>query len=207
MIFDNTRYFSMLLKSFFAALIIIILSLLLLSITFAKKWYDAIKADNVYVVFPDQTYVAEKKEGTLVRDEYEIIAFTKLILEKSFEHSEYSLEENLKEASSHMNKESAKMLLSKMDATIESLYKERNAISIIALEEIEINKKTYPHEVIVYYNTFLHFVTAGKTLYEDMEVPGGLYLQLEILPRSHKNPYGLQVKKLKFIQAKNVSDE
>jgi hypothetical protein len=130
-----------------------------------------------------------------------------LILEKSFAHSEYSLEENLKEASSLMNKESAKMLLSKMDATIESLYKERNAISTIALEEIEINKKTYPHEVVVYYNTFLHFVTAGTTLYEDMEVPGGLYLQLEILPRSHKNPYGLQVKKLKFIQAKNVSDE
>ena len=40
MIFYNTRYFSMLLKSFFAALIIIILSLLLISITFAKKWYD-----------------------------------------------------------------------------------------------------------------------------------------------------------------------
>ena len=67
----------MLLKSFFVALIIIILSLLLISITFAKKWYDAIKADNVYVVFPDQTYVAEKKEGTLVRDEYEIIAALK----------------------------------------------------------------------------------------------------------------------------------
>jgi len=47
--------------------------------------------------------------------------------------------------------------------------------------------------------------TARESLYEDIEVPGGLYFQVAILERSYKNPYGLQIKKLKFLQPK--SDE
>ncbi len=203
MIFDNTKYLSLLLKRVYIALLSVIAIILLLTGFFAKKWYDASKLDNVYVVFPDQTFVAERADGSMVRSEYEIIAFTKLLLEKAFAHNEYSLEENLKEVSDLMDKESARVFLSKMDETVESLYRERNAISTISLQEIEINKDTYPHEVLVYYNTFLHFAAAKGEIYEDAEAPGGLYFQLEILPRSHKNPYGLQVKKLKFLQPKS----
>jgi hypothetical protein len=104
-----------------------------------------------------------------------------------------------------MDKTSARLLFFKMNDTLESLHKERNAIYRVVLEAIEINQDVHPHEVLVYYTTYLHFVTAGDALYEDIEVPGGLYFQLEILNRSHKNPYGLQVKKLKFLQPKAAS--
>jgi hypothetical protein len=202
MIFENTRYLSVLLKRVYLMLFGVIVLLLVLTGFFAKKWYDASKLDNVYVVFPDATFVGQRSDATMVRSEYELVAFTKMLLEKAFAHNEYSLEANLQEVTEFMAKESARILLSKMDDTVEALYKERNAISTVSLQEIEINKETHPHEVLVYYNTSLHFVTAGEALYEDIEVPGGLYFQVEILPRSHKNPYGMQVKTLKFLQPK-----
>jgi hypothetical protein len=203
MIFDNAKYLSLLIKRVYQALILVIIVLLCFAGFFAKKWYDASKLENVYVVFPDKTYVGTRAEESLVRSEYEMVAFTKLFLEKAFAHNEYSLEENLKEVTDLMDKESARLFISKMDETVESLYKDRNAISTVVLEEIEINKQTHPHEVLVYYNTALHFVTTGQTLYEDIAVPGGLYFQVAILERSYKNPYGMQIRKLKFLQPKS----
>lgn len=202
MIFDNARYLSVLIQRVYYALLLVIVGLLCFAGFFAKKWYDASKLENVYVVFPDKTFVGHRAEETMVRSQYEIIAFAKLFLEKAFAHNEYSLEENLKEVTDLMDKESARLFLSKMDETVESLYKDRNAISTVALQEIEINQEVHPHEVLAYYTTSLHFVTAGESLYEDIEVPGGLYFQVALLERSHQNPYGLQIKKLKFLQPK-----
>jgi len=206
MIFDNARYLSRLIKRVYIVLLLAIAAVLTLAGFFALKWYQASKLDNVYVVFPDNTFVAHRTEGSLVRSDYEIVAFAKLFLEKAFAHHEYAWEENLITVTDWMDKESARLFLSKMDDTIESLYKERNAISTVSLQEIEINKEVYPHEVLLYYTTSLHFVTAGEALYEDVEVAGGLYFQVEILTRSHKNPYGLQIKKLKFLQQKPAKE-
>lgn len=94
-----------------------------------------------------------------------------------------------------------------MDETVQSLYKERNAISSVTIEEIEVNKRQHPHEVLIYYTTALRFMAAGKTVYEDVEIPGGVYFQLATLSRSHKNPYGLQVKNLKFLQPKEKESD
>ena len=183
-------------------LILALLMMTLLALFFAKKWYDASKLDNVYLISPDQTLVASRTDGSLARSQYEIMAFSKMFLEKAFAHNEYSWEENLAEVADLMDKESAHLFLSKMDESIEALYKERNAISTVTLKEIEVNTETQPYEVLLYYITSLNFSSLGDVVYEDAEVEGGMYFQIQPLMRSHKNPYGMQVKKLKFLQKK-----
>lgn len=202
MIFDNTRYLSALIKRVYMALIFVIVALLGFAGFFAFQWHQASQLENVYVVFPDKTFAGTRADQTLVRSEYEIIAFARMVLEKALAHNEYSLEENLKEVSELMDKESVNNLLSKINEQIESLYKDQNAVSTVVLEEIEVNKETHPHEVLLYYNTYLHFAGPSANVYKDEQAPGGLYFQVEILERSYKNPYGLQIRKLKFLAPK-----
>jgi hypothetical protein len=153
-----------------------------------------------YVVFPDQTFAANRPESSLVRSEYELEAFAKLFLEKALAHHGHSWQENVKQATGWMDKESAKFFLSKMDEPVKSLYEEKNAVSTVKPEEVKIDKTRYPHEVAIYYTSSLKFTAAGSTVYEDVEIPGGVYFKLSILKRSHQNPYGLQIKNLKFLQ-------
>ena len=203
MIFDNARYLSLLIKRVYKTLLFALLLMSFLVLFFAKKWHDAIKIDNVYLIAPDQTLTANRTDGSLVRSEYEIMAFAKMFLEKAFAHNEYSWEENLAEVSDLMDKESAYLFLSKMDENIEALYKERNAISTVTLKEIEVNTETQPYEVLLYYITSLNFSSLGDVVYEDAEVEGGMYFQIQPLMRCYKNPYGMQVKKLKFLQKRS----
>ena len=183
-------------------LLVALLLLSFLVLFFAKKWYEASKLDNVYILAPDHTLAAKRTDGSLARSQYEIMAFAKMFLEKAFAHNEYSWEENLAEVSDLMDKESAHLFLAKMDENIEALYKERNAISTVTLKDIEINTETQPYEVLLYYTTRLNFAALGDVVYEDAEVEGGIYFQIKPLSRSYKNPYGMQIKKLKFLQKK-----
>jgi hypothetical protein len=182
-----------------------LLTLSFLAVFFAKKWYDASKLDNVYILSSDNTLTANRTDGSMARSSYEIMAFSKVFLEKAFAHNEYSWEENLTEATDLMDKESAHLFLSKMDETIETLYKERNAISTVSLKEIEVDVDTQPYEVLLYYTTLLRFASLGEVIYKDAEVEGGIYFQIEPLARSRKNPFGMQIRKLKFLQKKSES--
>jgi hypothetical protein len=206
MIFDQTKYLSLLIKRVYLTLLSVISLLLLLVGFLATKLYLLTKAEPVYVVFPDQTFAAHRPEASLVRSEYELIAFSKLFLEKALAHHEYSWEENVNQVTLWMDPESAHMFRTKMDETVQSLYKERNAVSFVTLQEIEVNKERHPHEILMYYTTYLRFIAAGKTVYEDVEIAGGVYFQLTVCTRSHKNPYGLQIKNLKFLQAKEKKE-
>ena len=132
----------------------------------------------------------------MARNSYEIRAFAQVFLQKAFAHNEYSWEENLTEVTDWMDKESAHLFLSKMDESIEALYKERNAISTVALKAIEVNVDTQPYEVLLYYTTMLRFASVGEVIYEDAAVEGGIYFQIEPLARSKKNPFGMQIRKL-----------
>ena len=87
-----------------------------------------------------------------------------------------------------------------MDESIEALYKERNAISTVSLKEIEVNTTTHPYEVLLYYTTTLQFASLAETIYEDAEVEGGIYFQVKLLSRSQKNPFGMQIRNIKFLQ-------
>ena len=200
MIFENARYLSVLIKSAYRALLMALLITTALSLFFAKKWYDASKLDNVYILSPDNTLVAHRTDGSMVRSSYEITAFAKVFLEKAFAHHEYSWEDNLTEVTDLMGKESAHIFLSKMDESIEALYKERNAISTVSLKDIEVNTTTHPYEVLLYYTTTLQFSSLGAIVYDNAEVEGGVYFQIEALSRSQKNPFGMQIRKLKFLQ-------
>jgi hypothetical protein len=155
MLFNNTQYFSLLLKRLFLSLLGVIGMLLFLIGFLTKKCYDFGKMESVYVVFPDQTFAASRPEHTLVRSKYELMAFAKLFLEKALAHHEYSWEENIKQVTGWMNQESAKLFLSKMDETIKSLYKERNAVSTVTFGETTVKENRHPHEVVMYYTTSL----------------------------------------------------
>ena len=142
MIFENSRYLSLLIKRSYGALLAALLITASLAVFFSKKWYDASKLDNVYILSSDNTFLAQRVDGSMARSSYEIIAFAKVFLEKAFAHNEYSFESNLSEVTELMDQESARFFLSKMDESIEALYKERNAISTVSLKDIEVNTTT-----------------------------------------------------------------
>ena len=200
MIFENSRYLSLLIKRSYGALLVALLIIASLAVFFSKKWYDASKLDNVYILSSDNTFLAERVDGSMARSNYEIIAFAKVFLEKAFAHNEYSFESNLAEVTGLMDQESARFFLSKMDESIEALYKERNAISTVQLSGIEVNTTTQPYEVLLYYTITLQFASLGETIYEDAQVEGGIYFQVKPLSRSQKNPFGMQIRNLKFLE-------
>lgn len=206
MFFDNTRYLSQWIRQLYSALLITLTTTTCLAVFFAYKWFQASNLDNVYLLAPDQTIMAHRTDGTLARSQYEIRAFAHLFLEKAFAHNEYVWEENLEQVADLMDQESAQLFLSKMDSSIESLYKERNAISTVHLKEIEINNTQQPYEVLLYYITQLQFAAAGEIVYDKAEVEGGIYFQIMPLLRSQRNPFGMQIRKLKFLQKKEVRD-
>lgn len=203
MIFENARYLSLLIKRVYHVLLVSLFLTACLAAFFAKKWYEASNLDNVYILSSDSTLIASRTNGSMARSSYEIMAFAKVFLEKAFAHNEYSWEENLTEVTNLMDKESANLFLSKMDESIQALYKERNAISTVSLKEIEVNVDTQPYEVLLYYTTTLQFASLGDVIYDDAEVEGGIYFQIEPLGRSKKNPFGMQVRKLKFLHKKS----
>jgi hypothetical protein len=178
-----------------------VVTMLLAAIIFlAVRLYQLHTLENVYMVAPDQTLVARRADETISRSEYEIIAFTRLFLEKAFANNRYSLEENIKEVAEWMDKKSAYTLLSEMtDERIEALYKEGNAISTVSLEDIVVEKERNPHLVMVKYKHFLHFLSTGQSVYEDEELDGEVYFEIQLMKRSFKNPYGLQIRNLKFL--------
>ena len=200
MIFENSRYLSLLIKRSYGALLVALLITASLAVFFSKKWYDASKLDNVYILSSDNTFLAERVDGSMARSNYEIIAFSKVFLEKAFAHNEYSFESNLAEVTGLMDQESARFFLSKMDESIEALYKERNAISTVQLSGIEVNTTGQPYEVLLYYTITLQFASLGETIYEDAQVEGGIYFQVKPLSRSQKNPFGMQIRNLKFLE-------
>lgn len=207
MIFENSRYLSLLIKRSYGALLAALLITASLAVFFGKKWYDASKLDNVYVLSSDNTFLAQRVDGSMARSSYEIIAFAKVFLEKAFAHNEYSFESNLSEVTELMDQESARFFLSKMDESIEALYKERNAISTVSLKDIEVNTTTHPYEVLLYYTTTLQFASLGETIYDDREVEGGIYFQVKPLSRSQKNPFGMQIRNIKFLQKQSDKNE
>lgn len=200
MLFDNARYISRLIKRVYTALLTALLIMAFMALFFAKKWYDTVNRDNVYILSSDNTLMAGRVDGTLARSSHEITAFSKIFLEKAFSHNEYSWEANLTEVTELMDQESARIFLAKMDKNIEALYKERNAISTVALQDIEVNVETQPYEVLLYYTTTLQFASLGDVIYDNTEVAGGIYFQIVPLSRSKKNPFGMQIRKFKFLQ-------
>lgn len=201
--FDNARYLSLLIRRLYGVLLIALAMTASLACFFAYKWYQASNLDNVYLLAPEQTLMATSTDGSLARSTYEISAFAARFLEKAFAHHEYNWQENLEQVTSWMDQASAKFFLAKMNESIEALYKERNAISTVQLKEIEIETQTQPYEVLPYYTTQLQFAATGEVVYDKAEVEGGIYFQVVPLPRSQQNPFGMQIRNLKFLQTKS----
>lgn len=197
--FDSNRYFGLIVRRTNLVLLGVI-GVLSICITILSLQISNLNTlENVYIVGPDQTLVARRSDETLSRSEYEVTAFSRLFLEKVFANNRYSFEENLREITEWMDKKSSALLLAEMgDDQIEALYREANAISTVFLEHIDIDNRIPPYKVTLTYKHFLHFLNSGKSVYEDEELNGKVYFELNILKRSRKNEYGLQIQNLKF---------
>jgi hypothetical protein len=208
MLFDHYRYLSIVLKRVHVLLTLIIVLLIGSNAFFAKGWYQATNLDKVYVAFPDKTFLARRADESLTRSKYEMLSFAKLFIEKAFEHTEYSWQEHLREATNWMDTESARLFVSKVSEAIEDLYKDASATSTVTIDEVKINKHLYPHEVLIYYTINVHLPQNIKNMYEyqEDEAAGGVYFQLEIIERSEENPYGLQIKNLKFLPGREKEE-
>jgi hypothetical protein len=206
MIFDNTKYLFSLLRRVYMLLFAIIVALLFFAGFFAKKWVDGTK--TIYILGPDQTLVAFKGEETLQRKGHEIKLFTKVFLEKAFAHNKYSFEENLKEAFAWLDPLSQEELYSRLGPGIKDFYSKENAVSTVSLKNLEINQNDYPYEVVAEYFLTVKYLNPETSSYEDTKpVPGKLYFELEPLERSDKNPWGLQIKGLEFLEVSLVDSE
>lgn len=196
---DNNRYFDSIIRRANLIHLGVIAVLTICIIFLSAKIYKLNTLENVYVLAPDQTVVARRADETLARSEYEIIAFSRLFLEKVFANNRYSFEESLKDIAEWMDKKSAHLLLAEMtDERIEALYKDGNAVSTVSLEEIMVERETNPYKVILKYKHFLHFLASGQSVYEDEELDGEVYFEAKVIKRSFKNPYGIQITNLKF---------
>ena len=202
MLFDNAKYISLLIKRAYYTLIAVIALQAALILFFAWQWYSATRIDHVYIIDPDTTRAATRADGTLHRSQYEIKAFILHFLEKAFAHNEYSWGENLRTVSDIMDKKSAQLFLARMNEEIEALYKEQNAISTVALKDIEIDTQKHPYEVLLYYETHLNFAAPGTTVYDSQVAEGGLFLEIHPMSRCPQNPFGMQIRNLQFLQKK-----
>ena len=71
MIFDNARYLSLLIKKVYWLLILTLIIVSCLAVFFAKKWYQAPKLDNVYILSSDNTLLAARSDGSMARPSVE----------------------------------------------------------------------------------------------------------------------------------------
>ena len=197
---DNNRYFDVIIRRTNLIHLGIIVVLIACISFLSAKVYKLNTLENIYVLSADQTLVARRADETLARSEYEVIAFTRLFLEKTFANNRYSFEESLKAIAEWMDAKSAHTLLAELtDESIEALYKEGNAISTVSLEDIVVNSENNPYIVLVKYKHYLHFLSSGQSVYEDEELDGEVYFEIQNIKRSFKNPYGMQIKNLKFL--------
>ncbi|XWN35399.1 MAG: hypothetical protein ROO73_01240 [Roseivirga sp.] len=200
MLFEQQRYLSSMIRRLFLALMATSALLALSNLFFAFLWVRASSLEHIFLVDHEHTLSAHRATTPFKHSHLEINAFALMFLDKAFALNEYTWEHHRQEAASFMDLMSAQLFRSKMDPSIEALYKEHNAISTVTLQHIEINTDQEPYEVLLYYNTLVRFASGAKALYQEAEAPGGLYFQLQPLQRAKTNPYGLQIRNLKFLQ-------
>ncbi|XWN34654.1 MAG: hypothetical protein ROO73_05990 [Roseivirga sp.] len=198
-LFNQQYFFTSLIRQVYLALIATIALLSFSNLFFALQWRRACSIENIFLVAHDQTLQAHKAPAPFLHSHLEINTFAQMLLSKAFALNEYTWDQHLSEVTSFMDQASAQCFRAKMDPDIEALYKEHNAISTVELQHIEINTEQQPYEVLLYYNTSLKFASGTASLYQDAEAPGGLYFQLQPLQRANSNPYGLQIRNLKFL--------
>jgi len=68
MIFENTRYLSLLIKRVYMALLCAFLIIACLAVFFAKKWHDISKPDNVYISSSENTLTAIRTDLWVFRN-------------------------------------------------------------------------------------------------------------------------------------------
>jgi len=173
----------------------------------AFKWFQAAHQDVIYFVTPDGTYCSKKRSYSIHCESFEIENFTIQFLKNAFEHNEHTYKSNMDGAMRVMDQTSRLHLQNKYGGEdLFDLYKNYNALSILSIDNLQVNMDDYPYEVIAFYTIEMKFLNleAKKMMgASNNTFHGGIYFKANKTHRSRENPYGLLITHFSFVDYKN----
>lgn len=163
--------------------------------------YKQNRSDLVYFVTNTGTYTGVKTENpnNIARESFELENFAIRFIQDGFAHSENNYQENIERALTVMNNAS-RVTLKKLfsDDSLFQVYKESNGVTTVHVNKILTDNASYPYMTHVYFKTDLKFLT-GQGKIKTHSYYQGIALTMEPTARCSKNPYGLMITDLTFL--------
>ena len=159
------------------------------------------RSDLVYFATLEGTHVGIRKENPTnnSRESFEVENFAMRFIQDGFAHSENNYQENIERALTVMNNTS-RVSLKKLfsDDSLFQVYKESNGVTTVTVKRIVTDTASYPYKAEVYFQTDLKFLT-GQVKIKTHSYHQGIALEMQPTTRCSKNPYGLMITDLTFL--------
>lgn len=158
-------------------------------------------SDLVYFATLDGTYVGTKQADAThnTRAPFEVENFSLRFIQDGFAHSENNYQENIERALTVMNNAS-RVTLKKLfsDDSLFQVYKESNGVTTVHIKSVRTDTQDYPHRAQIHFQTDLKFLT-GQGKVKTHSYHQGIALEMQTTARCTKNPYGLMITDLTFL--------
>ena len=159
------------------------------------------RSDLVYFATLEGTHVGIRKDNPTPnsREAFEIENFSIRFIQDGFAHSENNYQENIERALTVMNNASRvtfKKLFS--DDSLFQVYKESNGVTTVAIKHLVTDTSSYPYRTELHFQTDLKFLT-GQGKVKTHTYHQGIALEMQPTARCSKNPYGLMITDLTFL--------
>jgi len=159
------------------------------------------RSDLVYFATLDGTYVGTKQADTThnTRESFEVENFAMRFIQDGFAHSENNYQENIERALTVMNNAS-RVTLKKLfsDDSLFQVYKESNGVTTVTIKQIATDTTSYPYKTEINFQTDLKFLT-GQGKVKTHSYHQVIALEMQPTARCSKNPYGLMITDLTFL--------
>lgn len=159
------------------------------------------RSDLVYFATLEGTHVGIRKDNSNhnARESFEVENFSMRFIQDGFAHSENNYQENIERALTVMNNAS-RVTLKKLfsDDSLFQVYKESNGVTTVTVKRIVTDTLSHPYKAEVYFQTDLKFLT-GQGKVKTHSYHQGIALEIGPTARCSKNPYGLMITDLTFL--------
>ncbi len=159
------------------------------------------RTDLVYFVTNTGTHAGIKKENPndISRESFELENFSIRFIQDSFAHSENNYKENIERALTVMSNE-ARITLKKLfsDDSLFQVYKESNGVTTVHIDKVFTDTTSYPYRTQLYFKTDLKYLSSQGDI-KTHSYHQGIELEMDTTARCSKNPYGLMITQLTFI--------
>jgi hypothetical protein len=150
-------------------------------------------SDKIYVVTDAGSFMAKRNEYAL-RYDYEVKNHVRLFFQNLFEADQYTYTQNLESALNLIDNVSGRKVYDQMQRSgFYDIYKKENAHTKILVDEIKVNMDSRPIKAKILLRQQVYW--AGYT----KEVNYGAIMDVVEDNRSEKNPFGLMITSLNFI--------